>query len=649
MCGIAGVLDQSQATSEATLHGMAFDMQHALRHRGPDGHGIWCDPEGGIALTARRLAVVELSPEGHQPMHSACGRYVVSFNGEVYNQAHLRALLDDAVASRSDTAVLLAAIARWGVVPALQKVIGAFAIGLWDRRDRTLYLARDRIGEKPVYYGKVDGRVVFGSELKAFCALPGFGRTVDRSVLALYLRLGYVPGPYSIYQGVFKVPPGTVVAIRPVDEDLPAPQPYWSLRQVVDDAEHSGDDRSASEVIDELDGLLRDAVSLQMISEVPLGVFFSGGVDSSLIAALIQAQSPRPVTTFTLAMPGSVLDEAEPAHLVARHLGTEHTAVEFSADDAMAMVPRLPDVYDEPFGDPSQLPTLFIAEAASGKVKVGLSGDGGDEMFGGYNRYVFGRSASSLFGAAPEGVRRVLAAGMTALTPNVLDRAFRAIRPVLPRSLDIPRPGDRMEKLAQLLRTSDPALLYLALVTCWGAPEGLVGGTKEAPTLLTDRRRWPRRDDATERMMFLDAAVALPDDMLTKFDRACMKVGIEARAPFLDHRVVEFAWGLPIELKIRDRQGKWPLRQLLSRYVPLQLVDRPKVGFDPPIADWLRGPLREWAESLLFGSASVQSVIDLHPVQIAWKEHLANQRNHDYRLWLVLMLLAWTDASGAST
>jgi asparagine synthase (glutamine-hydrolysing) len=642
MCGIAGLLDPSRGTSAAELEAVALAMADTLHRRGPDDRGAWADAEAGVALASRRLAIVDLSPLGHQPMASACGRFTVAYNGEVYNHRDLRSELERAgydFRGQSDTEVLLAAVCVWGLDGALARCNGMFAFALWDRDARALHLVRDRLGEKPLYYGRAGRRLVFGSELKALRAHPEFAPDVDRDALAAYLRLSYVPSPHTIYRGVHKLPAGTVLTVGPeLGSTLPPPRPYWSLATAVTEARSHPFTGAAEDACEELDRLLRDAVASRMQADVPLGAFLSGGVDSSTVVALMQAQSDRPVRTFTIAMPAAGFDESREALAVARHLGTDHTSVELTPDDALALVPRLPELYDEPFADPSQLPTLLVSQVARRDVTVALSGDGGDEVFAGYNRHLVGRRLWQPLERVPGPVRAAFGRALLRVPPSWWDRAADRS----PGRATIRNAGDKMQKLGALLGAATSSERYRAFTSQWPDPAELVVGGSEPHTLLNDAARWPPGLDATELMVFLDTAVSLPDDMLTKVDRASMGASLEARVPLLDHRVVELAWRLPLEMRIRGREGKWVLRRVLDGYVPDRLVSRPKMGFDPPLGEWLRGPLREWAEGLLDERRlRGEGFIEPGPVRAAWHEHLSGRRNWDYRLWAILMFEAW--------
>ena len=632
-------MDQSTAELPSSVRGMVA----SIRYRGPDDFGVWCDERVGIGLGHARLSIIDLSPEGHQPMVSASGRYVISYNGEVYNFAELRSELD-AVGQKfrgsSDTEVMLAAFEEWGIEKAVRRFVGMFAFAIWDRVERHLTLARDRLGEKPLYYGWCGKTFLFGSELKALCAHPSWRGDINRGVLASYMRYGYVPLPHSIYLGICKLLPGTWLKISADDPPghMPVPITYWSVRKVA--MQEPLTDLSDAAATDALDFLLRQAVGRQMISDVPLGAFLSGGIDSSTIVALMQCQSSRPVRTFSIGFSESDYDEARYAKLVAAHLGTDHTEVYLSAEEALGVIPRLPEIYDEPFGDSSQIPTHLVATLARKHVTVALSGDGGDELFGGYNRYFWGRSIWHRIAPVPQGVRHGVGRMMTALSPAAWD----CIGKLLPRRLRQPTLGDRIHKLASVIDVDGPDELYRRLVSQHREPGSLIVGDDETPIWADAEAAAFGRSDFTERMMFHDLVGYLTDDILTKVDRAAMAVSLETRVPLLDHHLVEFAWRLPLSMKIRDGQGKWLLRQVLYRYVPRDLIDRPKQGFGIPLDAWLRGPLREWAEELL-DEHRLRREGYLHPAPIRekWDEHLSGRRNWQYWLWNVLMFQAWNE------
>jgi asparagine synthase (glutamine-hydrolysing) len=653
MCGIAGVLDFGNGASRERLRSAVRPMIDAIPHRGPDGDGIWAS-DAGAALGHRRLSILDLSASGAQPMTSAEGRYVIVFNGEMYNHHALRKEIEKdrsgpAWRGHSDTEVMLAAFERWGVEGALTRFNGMFAFALWDVEERTLHLARDRFGEKPLYYGMMGDVLLFGSELKALKAHPAWRGEIDRGALSLYVRHNYVPAPYCIYRGIRKLLPGHFLSVAVGHgTDLRESRPYWSARQVVESAVADPFLGSEKDAIDALDILLRDAVALRMEADVPLGALLSGGYDSSAVVALMQAQSPRPVKTFTIGFHEAGYNEADHAKAVARHLGTDHTELYVTSGQAMDVIPLLPAIYDEPFADSSQIPTFLVAQMTRRDVTVALSGDGGDELFGGYHRYFWGENIWRQIGWLPQSARRSVARGVMALSPQQWDQFFERLNPILPRTFKTSLPGNRMHKLAGILGSASSEAMYHGLVSQWN-PDSLVLGGTEPLTALTDRSQLADLRSFTQRMMFLDLLTYLPDDILAKVDRASMAVSLETRVPFLDHRVAEFAWRLPQDFKTRSGQGKRILRALLHRYVPQEIMERPKMGFGVPIDHWLRGPLREWAESLLDESRMrQQGYLDPKPVHQKWREHLLGTRNWAYQLWVVLMFQAWIEASSES-
>jgi asparagine synthase (glutamine-hydrolysing) len=647
MCGIVGILQPSplpHATRETLLA-----MTERLRHRGPDDGDVWLHEEAGIGLGHRRLSIVDLSAAGHQPMHSACGRYVVTYNGEIYNFRSLREQLagvGQKFRGHSDTEVLLAAVSQWGLKKALVAFNGMFAFALWDREARTLHLCRDRIGEKPLYYGWMGKTFLFASELKALLAHPACKKEVDRNALALYLRHNYVPTPYSIYKGIWKLEAGMMLTIgagsMETQASAPAPVAYWSAREAAEQGLRDVFTGSESEVAVHLDTLLRDAVGLRMVADVPLGAFLSGGIDSSTVVALMQTLSEQPVHTFTIGFHEGVYDEARYAGAIAKHLGTDHTELYVTSTQAQGVIPRLPSLYDEPFSDSSQIPTFLVSELARKHVTVALSGDGGDELFGGYTRYFWAQGVWEGISWMPRAIRRGAAWALTSASADTWSRGLNAVQGILPRALRVQHPGDKLHKVAELLSVDDSGALYQDLVSHWNAPGSVVRGASEPVTILTDRSRWARVEDFRQQMMFLDTLTYLPDDILVKVDRASMGVGLEARVPLLDHRVLEFAWRVPLSMKIRGRQGKQVLRRVLEKYVPLELVDRPKMGFGVPIDSWLRGPLRDWAEDLLDEKRlEKDGFFTVAPIRQKWTEHLSGRRNWQYHLWDVLMFQAW--------
>ena len=669
MCGITGVFGD---TNDNDLTRVVGAMAASLAHRGPDDGGVWSDGKAHIALGHQRLSVIDLSQEGHQPMHSACGRYIIVFNGEIYNHKTLRKELENEFASshlprsrgvagwcgQSDTETLLTAISCWGIEATLKRVVGMFAIAVWDRSDRRLCLVRDRMGEKPLYYGWCNGRFVFGSELKAVCRYPGFSNEIDRDSLTLYLRHNYVPAPYSIYKNILKLEPGCLLSLKLEDTasrpslKLRAPASegslrltrWWSLHEVVEDGR-------ASRITDEKEALvllesqLRESIRLQLAADVPLGVFLSGGVDSSLIVALMQSEANTPVSTYTIGFSEANYDEAVYARSVASHLQTDHTELYLSAAVAQEVIPLLPTLYDEPFADSSQIPTFLVAQMAKKYVTVALSGDAGDELFAGYNRHFKAPGIWKIISKVPTGSRQLISKAINVFSPQTFSTLEQGLSYILPKRWQITFLGDKLLTLANCLGSvKDSDDLYYSLVSEWNNPGEIVIGEKEPTTLLTRRSEWPVLPDFEERMMYLDAMTYLPDDILVKVDRAAMGVGLETRVPFLDYRIVELAWRLPLSMKINHGQGKQILRDILYKYVPRKLIERPKQGFGIPLGDWLRGPLRDWAETLLDESLlKRQGFFNPEPILLRWKEHLAYKHNWEHSLWGVLMFQAWLE------
>jgi len=640
MCGITGFFTPSPFETRETLSSALTAMSASLSHRGPDDSGLWLDESCGIGLGFRRLAILDLSSTGHQPMRSADGRYVAVFNGEAYNFGAVRdELTARAVSFRgtSDTEVLLEAICAWGLADALTKFNGMFAFALWDRQEKSLSLVRDQMGVKPLYYGWMGGTLLFGSELKSLHAHPAFSAAIDRDALALYLRHNYIPAPFSIYRNVYKLPPGSILQIRPGKRPgQEKVSTYWSVSdQILANHAHpfAGGEMQA---VDELEALLIDSIRERMISDVPLGAFLSGGVDSSTVVALMQKASNRTVQTFSIGFSETGFDEAPHARAVAKHLGTQHTEMYISPEQARAVIPKLARIYDEPFADSSQIPTFLVSQAARQHVTVSLSGDGGDEIFGGYNRYTWVEGIWRKVEKIPGPIRSFLADGMN-LGATPLSR--------LASKLGYPNPLDKVTKLADILRADSPAGIYLDLVSLWRQPAELIIDAHEPLTLLTDPARWPQQFSLPEQMMFLDALTYLPDNGLAKMDRASMAASLEVRVPFADdYRILEFAWRLPLAMKIRAGQGKWILRQVLYKYVPKEMIERPKMGFGVPIDSWLRGALREWAEDLLSeGRLRRDGFFHPEPIREKWNEHLSGKRNWQYYLWDILMFQAWLD------
>lgn len=655
MCGFAGFIDLKFQTSAEELRSLTVAMNNCLVHRGPDDAGTWVDSEVGIGLGHRRLSIIDISQEGHQPMHSSCARYVIVFNGEIYNYQEIRQELEGAGAAllwrgHSDTEVMLAAIVQWGLEGALGRFNGMFALALWDRQEQVLHLARDRIGEKPLYYGWMENVFLFGLELKALCAHPAWRGEINRNSLALLMRYNYVPAPHSIYENIFKLSPGTILSLPLAIADRihsHSAKPYWSVREVAEQAVADPFAGTIQDAISELERLLADAVKLRMEADVPVGALLSGGIDSSIVVALMQAGARRPVKTFTIGFREENYDEAQQAKSVARHLGTDHTELYVTPQEAMSVIPKLPTLYDEPFSDSSQIPTFLVSSLARQQVTVGLSGDGGDELFGGYSRHSLVPFVWKKVGWAPRLLCQAMAVALTTISPVRWDAIFRLIGPFLSGSTNQRLPGDKLHKLARILPADSLEDMYHLSVSHWVNSKVVLNEGVEPVTVLTDRGQWADLPDFAHQMMFLDMLSSLPDDILVKVDRASMGVSLECRIPLLDHRIVEFAWRLPLSMRISDGQGKWLLRQVLYKYVPKVLVERPKMGFGVPIDSWLRGPLRDWAESLLNESRLRQeNFFNPTPIRKKWQEHLSGKNNWQHDLWDVLMFQAWREKWG---
>jgi asparagine synthase (glutamine-hydrolysing) len=655
MCGITGFVGRK---GDLPLDVQCQAMVDQLIHRGPDENNVWSDEKYKISLGHSRLAIQDLSAFGRQPMFSREGRYVIIFNGEIYNHLELRKeLIDHGYTpnqwrGHSDTETLLACIEVWGLEKALKKLTGMFAFALWDKSNKLLHLSRDRIGEKPLYYGFQNEVFLFGSELKALKAHPSFQNEMDRNVITLQLRYNYIPAPYSIYKGIKKLLPGTVLTL-PLSEkgvdffELPEPKSYWSFENVVTSAQSDTFKGSEQEAIDRLDFLLRKSVKRQMISDVPLGAFLSGGIDSSAIVALMQAQSEKPIKTFSIGFHEKEFNEATYAKAVAEHLSTDHTEMYVSPKEAMDVIPELPTIFDEPFSDSSQIPTYLVSKMTKEHVTVSLSGDAGDELFGGYNRYFWTNNIWSRIRLAPLPLRYLLSKSLTCLSPDQWNKIAPIFMRVLPSKLRLNNFGDKAHKLAGLLTNNSIENIYRGLVSHWNEPSQVVIGGKEPETLFTSDSDISSQLELEHRMMYLDTLTYLPDDILTKVDRSAMAVSLETRVPFLDHEIVEFAWKLPLNLKVRNGEGKWILRRVLDKYVPEDLIKRPKMGFGVPIDTWLRGPLREWAEELLNPSRLKQEqFLNYSFIEQKWNEHQSGQRNWQYLLWDILMFQAWLEHNG---
>ena len=668
MCGFSGFWSRNEGVvrdSDAII----ARMSGAIVHRGPDDHGAWSDKSLGIGFGFRRLSVVELSQAGHQPMLSGGGRFVIMFNGEVYNHMELRAELTPLGGWRgaSDTETLLAGFESWGVTETLEKTVGMFAIALWDKAEKKLHLIRDRFGEKPLYYGWTgqgdNTSFLFGSELKSMVAFKGFNNPVSRDALTQYMRFTYVPAPYSIYKDVYKLEPGCMLTVdgfvpnspssvmRPgVTHDSIKIVRWWSLKSVVErTAGHPMG--SAEEASIRLEESLSRSVKLQSIADVPLGAFLSGGVDSSTVVALMQKQSMSKVKTFTIGFEEASLDESPHAAAVAEHIGTDHHSLLVTSKQAQEVISLLPDMYDEPFADSSQIPTNLVSRLAKSHVTVSLSGDGGDELFGGYNRYFWGPRVWGLLSLFPFGVRRALGQCISKVPASVWDGLGQATKPLMPGALGVARLGDKAHNLARCIgEVQSMDDLYLSLVSQWTDESSLVKVNDEerkiemtpSVSLLSDPLPTRGLDQSPLRMIYWDSMSYLSDDILCKVDRAAMSVSLETRIPFLDHRVVEAAWSMPLDFKIHGNVGKRVLRVVLDKYVPKELIDRPKAGFRVPVGDWLRGPLRDWAEALLNeGRLEAEGYFYSEPIQRVWREHLSGRSDHTPRLWTVLMFQAW--------
>lgn len=636
MCGIAGMF---HPVSGVDVDGALRRMGDAIRHRGPDDEGFWIETDGSLGLAHRRLSIIDLSPQGHQPMPSVSGRYIIAYNGEIYNFEDLRGELQRAGQApawrgHSDTEVLLACIDAWGLERALQRTVGMFAVALWDRRERTLTLARDRLGEKPLYYGWTRKGFVFASELKALHVVEP-SLAIDADALRQFMQFGYVPAPRSIYSNVSKLTPGCYVQVRSPGI-MPEPVPYWHISTALGSEtakrfSQAGDD----ELIQVLHDQLYASVGLQLTSDVPLGAFLSGGVDSSLIVALMQAQSRRAVRTFTIGFREPKFDEAPFARAVAKHLGTEHTELYVSADDAAAVIPDLPAIYDEPFADSSQLPTTLVARLTRRHVTVSLSGDGGDEMFAGYPRYALAASLWQRARHFPQPLRHVAGRALQAPSARSWDRLVSMLAPARLRDVN----GQRVHRLARIVGSDHLGEMYVRLVSQWQSEDGLVLGNG---TALRKAAHWPEMGTPLQQMRLWDVAHYLPDDLLVKVDRAAMSSSLESRAPLLDHRVAELAFAMPDRMLSRNGQGKWILRRVLSRYVPQALIERPKTGFGVPLAQWLNGRLHGWASDLLDPRRlRSHGLLDVDKVSTIWSQHTSGSFDRSAHLWNILMFQAW--------
>lgn len=649
MCGFAGFFTPFGQVSSRQNFLFLEAMADTIAHRGPDGEGCWVDGDLGIGLAHRRLAIMDLSAAGAQPMISGSGRFIIAFNGEIYNHLSLRDSLQrenqlsSAWLSHSDTETLLAAFDAWGIEDTLKKCIGMFAFAVWDKLEQKLILGRDRLGEKPLYFGwqgeGVNRSFLFGSELKSLKAHPSFSAKVDRGSLCLLLRHNYIPAPYSIYKGIFKLEPSSILSLSLTNPD-PVITKYWDAVDMAVMGKTSPFAGTPEQAVDELEKLAKSAVHQQMMADVPFGAFLSGGVDSSAIVALMQAQSSRPVKTFTIGFNEENFNEAKHAKAVAKHLGTDHTELYISPNQALDVIPKIPKLYCEPFADSSQIPTYLVSELAKKYVTVSLSGDAGDELFCGYNRYKLTSQLWEKLSLVPAPMRGLVSNIITSISPAAWDK----LSSVIPGGKNYSSFGDKIHKGAEVLSSANVRELYLGIVSHISNPtKWVIDGYEPTTKLISDFPLSAAFSDI-EQMMLLDTISYLPDDILVKMDRAAMGVSLEGRVPFLDHRIVEFAWTLPLDYKLRNGETKWPLRQLLYRYVPKQLIDRPKMGFGVPVADWLRGPLRDWAETLL-SENRLRREGYFHPeiIRAKWAEHLSGKRNWQSQLWTVLMFQAWLE------
>jgi asparagine synthase (glutamine-hydrolysing) len=638
MCGIAGIMT---LRAELSSNMVCDKITHSIQHRGPDKSGLWKSSDGFVTFLHTRLSILDLSSAGDQPMISKSGRYVITFNGEIYNHLELRKKIKNKdFRGHSDTETLLACIDEWGLYATLKSAVGMFSLALWDVKTRELHLARDRVGEKPLYYGwqgELDNAFfIFGSELKSLKAHPLFKPIIDRNSISLLLRHNCIPAPHTIYQKVFKLLPGTILSVS-LECREPKFHTYWSAKEVAENGVNSLYNDKDVNILNKLEELLKQSVRRQTLSDVPLGAFLSGGVDSSLIVALMQKYSTRPVKTFTIGFFEDEYNEAKYAKKIARHLKTDHTELYVSPEDVLDIIPQLPTIYDEPFSDSSQIPTFLVSKLAQQHVTVSLSGDGADEIFCGYNRYLLTDKIWGKLSLLPVSVRHGLANAVTKISPRVWSKIFS---PFFYNNI-----GDKIHKAASVLDSSSIDEVYLSLVSHWTDPESIVLKSREHDTIL--KGGMPSLSDLSQiqKMMLLDLLTYLPDDILVKVDRAAMSVSLETRCPFLDHNIIDFAWHMPMNFKIRNGDGKWALRQILYKYVPKDLIDRPKMGFGIPIDSWLRGPLRGWAENLLDESRLIEEgYFNPKPIREKWMEHLSGKKNWQYQLWDVLMFQAWLES-----
>lgn len=645
MCGISGFIQYNTNLNRISLENIIGKMIRTLIHRGPDDEGVWADEKFGIALGHRRLSIIDLSEQGRQPMISATGRYVIVFNGEIYNFRSLKKELEFSAGAvdwrgHSDTEVMLSAFETWGFEKSLERFNGMFAFALWDRQDKILYLARDRFGKKPLYYGWMGKSFLFGSELKALICHPDFENKINRGALTLYARFGYIPSPYSIFEGIEKLPQASFIAIKPNgDRNKVAPVCYWPLPDIAGEYATEKFKLSDDVLTENLETLLLDAVKIRMESDVPLGAFLSGGIDSSTVAALMQAQSAKKIKTFSIGFHEDAYNEADFAKKVAMHLGTDHTELYVTSSHALSVIPKIPEYYDEPFSDPSQVPTYLISEMTKKYVTVALSGDGGDELFAGYNRYFWGEKLCNQLKILPISLRTKLSKVLLFIRPSYWDKLFA----LLPLKNNIALIGQKIHKLGNILLLNDRVEIYRRLISLWDKPGDIVLNSSEPDTLIWSKGISERFPEPIEYMQIMDMLIYLPDDILVKVDRASMAVSLEIRAPLLDYRVAEFSLKLPLNVKIRGDKCKWLLRKVLCKYIPEQLIERPKMGFGVPIDIWLCGPLRDWAESLINEKRLKQEgYFNADAIRQRWRMHLNGMHSHN-QIWNILMFQAWLD------
>ena len=645
MCGIAGFWRNTNEKSADWLGSTALNMANTLIHRGPDDSGTWVDEQFGVAFGHRRLSIIDVSHAGHQPMVSSDGRYIVTYNGEVYNFQDLRQQLKKkghSFMGDSDTEVMLSAFVQWGVESSVNKFNGMFAFAVWDRKDRLLWLVRDRIGEKPLYFGVQNGTLFFASELKAIRAYPHFEPRIDRDALASFLKFNYVPAPYSIYRGIQKLLPGHCISLKS-PTDTANSQSYWSLINVVQKGLETPFLGSEEEAAKELETRLKKTIKSRMFSDVPVGAFLSGGIDSSTIVALMQSQNDRPVNTFTIGFSEKEFNEAVHANKVAKHLNTKHTELYISPQEARDVIPKLSEMYDEPFADSSQIPTHLLSVLAREYVTVALSGDGGDELFSGYNRYIFSKKFWNSSRYIPNLIKRKTAKLAAGVSYDNVEGFYEKIEPFLPRNLRISMPGEKYQKMAWALKSSSSAReVYNSIISIIKAPSELLISGEEYSTLHNDKTVWRKFDEMVLAMTFLDLMTYHPDDILQKLDRAAMAVSLETRVPFLDHEMIEFVMRLPMDFKLNNKGTKHILKKVLYKYVPREIMERPKMGFTVPLGDWLKGPLKDWIEELIDSSKlEKEGYFKPKPVMIMWDEHLTGKRNWGHQLWNLAMFQNW--------